>query len=75
VLPQPVRLRLAPELATALAGPAGRGTAGARTLARRLAAQIWVHGGGRVAASLASLLTASGIGRVSHAGGRAPRAA
>jgi hypothetical protein len=71
VLPQPVRLRLAPELATAsLARRDGDG--GARTLARRLAAQIWVHGGGRVAASLASLLTASGIGRVSHAGAAPP---
>jgi hypothetical protein len=68
VLPQPVRVRLAPELAAvSLARQDGDG--GARTLARRLAAQIWVHGGGRVAASLASLLTASGIGRVSHATG------
>jgi hypothetical protein len=67
VLPQPVRVRLAPELAAvSLARQDGDG--GARTLARRLAAQIWVHGGGRVAASLASLLTASGVGRVSHAG-------
>jgi hypothetical protein len=66
LLPQPLRTRLAAELATAsLAHRDGDG--GARTLARRLAAQVCIHGGGRVGASIASLLTTSGIGRVTHA--------
>jgi bacteriocin biosynthesis cyclodehydratase domain-containing protein len=66
LLPSPVRARLAAELATAsLAHRDGDG--GARTLARRVAAQVCVHGGGRVGAGIASLLTTSGIGRVTHA--------
>jgi bacteriocin biosynthesis cyclodehydratase domain-containing protein len=66
LLPPPLRTRLAAELATAsLAHRDGDG--GARTLARRLAAQVCVHGGGRVGAGIASLLTTSGIGRVTHA--------
>jgi hypothetical protein len=66
LLPPPLRTRLAAELATAsLAHRDGDG--GARTLARRLAAQVCIHGGGRVGASIASLLTTSGIGRVTHA--------
>jgi hypothetical protein len=66
LLPSPLRARLAAELATAsLAHRDGDG--GARTLARRLAAQVCIHGGGRVASGIASLLTASGIGRVTHA--------
>jgi hypothetical protein len=67
VLSPALRARLAAELATAsLAHRDGDG--GARTLARRLAAQIRVCGGGRVGAGVAGLLTASGIGRVTHAG-------
>jgi bacteriocin biosynthesis cyclodehydratase domain-containing protein len=66
LLPPPLRTRLAAELATAsLAHRDGDG--GARTLARRLAAQVCVHGAGRVGAGIASLLTTSGIGRVTHA--------
>jgi hypothetical protein len=66
LLPLPLRARLAAELATAsLAHRDGDG--GARTLARRLDAQVCVHGGGRVGAGIASLLTTSGIGRVTHA--------
>jgi hypothetical protein len=66
LLPLPVRARLAAELATAsLARRDGDG--GARALARRLDAQVRIHGGGRVAASIASLLFASGIGRVTDA--------
>jgi hypothetical protein len=66
VLSPPQRSRLAAELATAsLARRDGDG--GARTLARRLAARIRIHGGGRVGAGLASLLTTSGIGGVTHA--------
>ena len=66
LLPSPLRARLAAELATAsLAHRDGDG--GARTLARRLAAQVCIHGGGRVGAGIASLLTTSGIGCVTHA--------
>jgi bacteriocin biosynthesis cyclodehydratase domain-containing protein len=66
LLPPSLRARLAAELATAsLAHRDGDG--GARTLARRLAAQVCIHGGGRVGAGIASLLTTSGIGRVTHA--------
>jgi hypothetical protein len=66
VLPQPLRARLAGELATAsLAHRDGDG--GARTLARRLAAQVCIHGGGRVGTGIASLLTTSGIGCVTQA--------
>jgi hypothetical protein len=66
LLSPPVRARLAAELATvSLARRDGDG--GARTLARRLAARIRIHGGGRVGAGLAGLLTTSGIGGVTHA--------
>jgi bacteriocin biosynthesis cyclodehydratase domain-containing protein len=66
LLPPPLRARLAAELATvSLAHRDGDG--GARTLARRLAAQVRIHGGGRVGTGIASLLTTSGIGRVTHA--------
>jgi bacteriocin biosynthesis cyclodehydratase domain-containing protein len=63
VLSAPLRARLAAELATAsLAHRDGDG--GARTLARRLAAQVRVHGGGRVAGGISGLLTTAGVGRV-----------
>jgi hypothetical protein len=66
LLPSPVRARLAAELATAsLAHRDGDG--GARTLARRVAAQVCIHGMGRVGAGIASLLTTSGVGSVRHA--------
>jgi bacteriocin biosynthesis cyclodehydratase domain-containing protein len=66
LLSQPLRTRLASELATvSLARRDADG--GARTLARRLAAQVRVHGGGRVAMNIASLLTTSGIGCVTRA--------
>lgn len=67
VLPQPVRARLAPELAT-MSLAHGDGDGGARTLARRFAAQVTVHGEGKVGSAIASLLAASGIGRVTSAG-------
>jgi bacteriocin biosynthesis cyclodehydratase domain-containing protein len=74
LLPSPLRARLAAELATAsLAHRDGDG--GARTLARRLAAQVRIHGAGRVGTGIASLLTASGIGRVTHAEESATQAA
>jgi len=67
VLSQPLRSRLAAELATvSLARRDGDG--GARTLARRLAAQVRVYGSDRVAAGIASLLTTSGISCVRHPG-------
>jgi bacteriocin biosynthesis cyclodehydratase domain-containing protein len=66
LLSQPLRTRLAAELATvSLARRDADG--GARTLARRLAAQVRVHGSGRVAVNIASLLTTSGIGCVTRA--------
>jgi bacteriocin biosynthesis cyclodehydratase domain-containing protein len=65
-LSQPLRTRLAAELATvSLAHRDCDG--GARTLARRLAAQVRIHGSGRVAAGIASLLTTSGVCCASHA--------
>jgi bacteriocin biosynthesis cyclodehydratase domain-containing protein len=66
VLSPPLRARLAAELATVSLAH-GDGDGGARTLARRLAAQIRIHGGGRVGGGLAGLLRASGIGRVAYA--------
>jgi bacteriocin biosynthesis cyclodehydratase domain-containing protein len=62
-LPDQLRARLAPELATASLAYAD-GDAGARTLARRQAAFVRVHGAGRIGACLASFLAASGIGHV-----------
>ena len=63
VLPQPARAQLAPELATASLAH-GDGDGGARTLARRIAAHITIHGHERVGAAIAPLLTRSGIGHV-----------
>ncbi len=69
VLPQPLRARLAAELATvSLARQDGDG--GARTLARRRAAYIHIRGAGRIAAAIASILVTAGVGDVS--GGIAP---
>ncbi|MBO0775595.1 MAG: thiamine biosynthesis protein ThiF [Actinobacteria bacterium] len=67
VVPVPVRRRLAPELATA-ALAYGDCDGGARTLARRQAAWIRVHGASSAGLSLAGLLTAAGIGRVTTSG-------
>jgi hypothetical protein len=62
-LPDELRARLAPELAAAsLTHRDGDG--GARTLARRRASYIRVHGAGRIGAGVATLLAASGVGRV-----------
>ena len=66
VLSPPLRARLAAELAT-VSLARGDGDGGARTLARRLTAQIRVHGGGRIGAGIASLLATSGVGRVTRA--------
>jgi hypothetical protein len=62
-LPDQLRARLAPELATASLAYAD-GDGGARTLARRQAAFVRVHGAGRTGACVASLLAASGVGHV-----------
>ncbi len=62
-LPAPLRARLAPELATAALAYAD-GDGGARTLARRRAAYVRVHGAGRTGACVASFLAASGVGHV-----------
>jgi bacteriocin biosynthesis cyclodehydratase domain-containing protein len=66
LLPPPLRGRLAAELAAAsLAHRDGDG--GARTLARRLTAQVRIHGAGAVGAGIAALLRRSGIGQVTEA--------
>jgi bacteriocin biosynthesis cyclodehydratase domain-containing protein len=65
-LPDRVRARLAPELATA-ALAYGSGDGGAQTLARRRAAFVRVHGSGRTGSCLASFLAASGVGHVTCA--------
>jgi hypothetical protein len=62
-LPDDARARLASELATASLAH-GDGDGGARVLVRRQAAAIRVYGAGPVGSCIASLLTASGIGRV-----------
>lgn len=62
-LPVQLRSRLAPELATASLAYAD-GDGGARTLARRRAAFVRVHGASRTGACVASLLAASGVGHV-----------
>jgi hypothetical protein len=62
-LPDGPRARLAGELATVSLAH-GYADGGALVLARRQAAHVRVHGSGPVATSLASLLTASGVGRV-----------
>ncbi|HEY2575833.1 MAG TPA: ThiF family adenylyltransferase [Streptosporangiaceae bacterium] len=58
-----VRSRLAPELATTSLAH-GDGDGGARSLARRAAAYVRVHGAGKVGSTVATLLASSGIGHV-----------
>ncbi|HEV2372716.1 MAG TPA: thiamine biosynthesis protein ThiF [Streptosporangiaceae bacterium] len=62
-LPTAVLRRLAPELATAALAH-GDGDGGARTLARRQAACVRVHGTSPVGLGTAALLSAAGIGLV-----------
>jgi bacteriocin biosynthesis cyclodehydratase domain-containing protein len=69
-MPDGPRDRLARELATVSLAH-GHTDGGALVLARRQAACVRVHGTGLVAAGLASLLTASGVGRVSCTGAAA----
>jgi bacteriocin biosynthesis cyclodehydratase domain-containing protein len=66
-LPGPVRTRLAPELATAALAH-GDGDGGARTLARRQAACVRVHGSSRAGLCTAGLLADAGVGLVAAAG-------
>ena len=62
-LPQETQMRLAPELATtSLAHKDGDG--GVSVIVRRRLGHVRVHGGGRIGSSIASLLAASGVGRV-----------
>jgi hypothetical protein len=69
-LGQPVPAGLAAQLATvSLARRDSDG--GARSLARRRAALVRVHGGGPVGAAIAGLLSAAGVGRVSAGPGPA----
>ena len=65
------RARLAPELATA-ALARGDADGGARTLARRQAACVRVHGASRPGLWIAGMLTAAGIGLVISTGPTAP---
>jgi bacteriocin biosynthesis cyclodehydratase domain-containing protein len=67
------RARLAPELATA-ALARGDADGGARTLARRQAACVRVHGASRPGLWIAGMLTAAGIGLVISTGPTAPGA-
>ena len=62
-LSQEQRLRLRTELATA-ALARGCSDAGAAVLARRDAARVQIYGPGRLAATLADILTTSGVGHV-----------
>ncbi|HEX4832677.1 MAG TPA: TOMM precursor leader peptide-binding protein [Trebonia sp.] len=63
-LPDYLRGRLAPEMACASLAD-GDGDGGARTIERRRAAFVRVHGAGRVGACVATLLAAAGVARVS----------
>jgi hypothetical protein len=62
-VPDGVRDRLAPELATTSLAH-GDGDGGARSLARRSAVYVRVHGAGKVGACVATLLASSGVGHV-----------
>jgi bacteriocin biosynthesis cyclodehydratase domain-containing protein len=73
-LPDGPRDRLARELASVSLAH-GHTDGGALVLARRQAASVRVHGTSLVASGLASLLTASGVGRVSGTGAAAEPAA
>jgi hypothetical protein len=62
-LPAPARRRLGPELATASLAHRQR-DGGGSIIMRRRCSHVRVHGAGRIGASVACLLAASGIGRV-----------
>jgi bacteriocin biosynthesis cyclodehydratase domain-containing protein len=70
-LPGDQRGRLRPELAAAsLAARDGDG--GARTLGRRAAAMVRVHGAGRIGAEVADLLATAGVGQLECCGSDQP---
>ena len=73
-VPGTMRRRLAPELATAALAH-GDSDGGARTLARRRQAAIWVHGTISAGLSLATLLSGAGVGRIRTSGPAAPAGA
>jgi hypothetical protein len=64
-LPQPVRARLAAELATASLAR-GDGDGGARSLARRHAAEVHIYGPSRTGPAIAGILATSGVGLVTR---------
>jgi hypothetical protein len=70
-LPRPVRRRLAAELAT-VSLARGDGDGGARSLARRHAAQVHIYGPGRIGPAIASILDAAGVGLITRADNHAP---
>jgi bacteriocin biosynthesis cyclodehydratase domain-containing protein len=72
-VPPGLRARLASELATAAIAH-GDADGGARTLVRRQAACVRVHGGTRIGLFTASLLSAAGIGQVVSTGMAVPGA-
>ncbi len=69
--PAAARARLAPELATACLAR-GDADGGARTLARRQAACVRVHGASRAGLWIAGMLTAAGAGLVMATGAAVP---
>jgi bacteriocin biosynthesis cyclodehydratase domain-containing protein len=71
-LPTGARARLAPELATASLAH-GDADGGARTMSRRQAACVEVHGGSRAGLLIAGMLTAAGVGTVMATGAAMPR--
>jgi len=73
-VPGGARARLAPELATASLAH-GDADGGARTLARRQAACVRVHGASRAGLCIAGMLTAAGIGLLVATGVAGPAAA
>jgi bacteriocin biosynthesis cyclodehydratase domain-containing protein len=73
-VPAGARARLAPELATASLAH-GDADGGARTLARRQAACVRVHGASRAGLWIAGMLTAAGVGLVVATGVAGPAAA
>jgi bacteriocin biosynthesis cyclodehydratase domain-containing protein len=73
-VPAGARARLAPELATASLAH-GDADGGARTLARRQAACVRVHGASRAGLWIGGMLTAAGVGLVVATGVAGPAAA
>ncbi len=62
-VPQPLRARLAAELATASLAH-GDGDGGARLLARRRLRSVWIEGERRIGRAVGRILAAAGVGQV-----------